>query len=311
MRVAVVGVDPPCRLVCARRGPDPVPGTASSGVDRPAPDIGVSGPRAASRRPDRPRSSPASPWSRSRRTGRPSRPGARAARCGAPQPAEPRAEPLVQAALLLVRVQLADGRVGGGPDQHGDGQRVEPDEQHDRSGQRAVDRGGPVERRGDRAADDERGHDPQHHRHDRTGGVTQPRRPARCRDVVEAGEATDGQQRDQRPVQHDQPVPAGGHDLAEQARPEQHERDRDDPQGEGQQVQRERQRPGADDAAHAGLAVHDRDGVDEDVQGARPRPQREHEAQREQVEARAGGHVARCVGSRVPSMTSGVRNCEA
>src|SRR5829696_7232223 len=52
-------------------------------------------------------------------------------------------EPLTEAALLVRRPQLADAGVHGCPDEHGDRERVEPDEEHDRRRQRTVDRRSP------------------------------------------------------------------------------------------------------------------------------------------------------------------------
>src|SRR6478736_7290438 len=88
--------------------------------------------------------------------------------------ADPGAEALAQAALLLVRPQLAHGGVEGGTDEHGEGEGVEPDEQHDRRRQWAVDRR-PTKRGGALLPHDERGQQPDQHRERRAWGVAQPR----------------------------------------------------------------------------------------------------------------------------------------
>src|SRR5918995_1494817 len=71
----------------------------------------------------------------------------------------------------------------------------------------------------------------------------------------------------------DERVPRLGQDLTEEAGSQEHERDGDDAEHESEQVEREGERACLHDAANAGLPVHDRDRVDEDVECARPRPQ--------------------------------------
>ena len=82
-----------------------------------------------------------------------------------------------------------------------------------------------------------------------------------------------------------------GQQPAEQGRPGQHQRDHDDADEQHDDVQAEGQHPGADDAAHAAEPVHDRAGVDEDVEGPRAGPQGDQEADRDEVEAVAGEDV--------------------
>ena len=72
--------------------------------------------------------------------------------------------------------------------------------------------------------------------------------------------------------------------IVDQLRPGDHERQHDDADDQPDDVQGERQHPGPDDPSTAAEAVHDRDGVDEDVQRTRARPQGQHEADRDDVE---------------------------
>ena len=71
------------------------------------------------------------------------------------------------------------------------------------------------------------------------------------------------------------------------ARAGDHQRERDHAGEHRQDVEAERQRAGLDDPAVPTEPVHDRDGVDEDVERPRARPQRQDEADRDHVEAAA------------------------
>ena len=83
--------------------------------------------------------------------------------------------------------------------------------------------------------------------------------------------------------------------------PGDHQRQRDHAGDHREDVEQERQRPGLDDPAVPAEPVHDRDGVDEDVERARARPQRQHEAERDDVEAAALAGRRRSSGTMIRS----------
>src|SRR5918994_2145548 len=108
---------------------------------------------------------------------------------------DPGHEALTEAPVLLRRPQLADAGVHRRPDEHRDRECVEPDEQHDRRRQRTVDRSSPEGGR-DRSPHDVRRQQPDDEGDGSTRHVTEPGRPVRCGDVVEARETTDGEEGD-------------------------------------------------------------------------------------------------------------------
>ena len=127
---------------------------------------------------------------------------------------------------LLDRPQVADGRVERRPDEDGDGQGVEPDQQHDRRRQRAVDRRpAAATPRWSRAATNEAS--TQISRvSDRAGHVAQPRRPPRRGDVEQRRDARRRPGRHHGPVQPGQEVALSGRSSPEPRRADEHQRDR-------------------------------------------------------------------------------------
>ena len=94
-----------------------------------------------------------------------------------------------------------------------------------------------------------------------------------------------------RPVEAVEEVEALRQQPVDQARAGHHQRDAHRPGDHRHGVEQEGQRAGGHDPAVPAEPVHDRDGVDEDVEGARARPQREDEADRDDVVAAARQHL--------------------
>ena len=180
-----------------------------------------------------------------------------------------------------------EGRVDRGADEHGDGQQVEPQHHRDGGGERAVDRPGLRRRDGQHPAQHEGARDPGDQREHRPGEVERPVGPHRHRHVVERGQEADAQQQHQRPVEAHQELEALRQPPLHQGGPGHHQRDAHHAGEHRHHVEDERQRPGLDDPPVPPEPVHDRDGVDEDVERPRARPQREHEADRDHVVAPA------------------------